>query len=216
MKTFFTTLVMLAVLLYGCRTTYTGYYTVTSIYKLDGTQTNEKDWLQLDTFNVYSNSCIVSLDNLLITSDGRFAYIESKMYKSNIKSEENSQLEKIIIDYKKKKIFFLNQKKVYNLVANNQFEKLIKTDSVHYEAIVTNNNLNSKICLSKNIPKELKAKFVTNKNKWGVSSIETSQQKIQLNSFQICENCDDFKHLIKKAESVSVKVDKSINLLFPN
>lgn len=217
MKTLFALLFLLAALLYGCNTSYLGSYSVTSIYKLDGTMPTQIDWLQLDTLNIYSNNCIISLEKFSITSNGKYAYIESEPYKSNINSEENDiQLEKIIIDYKKNEIYFLNEKKKYNLVSNDKFERLIKIDSNRQETFITNKNSKSKIQFSKLVPTELKAKLVTRKNKWGVFSIENSQQKIYLNSFEKCTKCVNFKDLIKEADSVCVKENININLIFPN
>lgn len=193
---------------------YQAKYILTSMFKLDGTEPQKEDWLKLDTFNVKSNNCVVVLSSISLISDGKIAYFESIDYKSNINDidQANSEPEKIIIDYKRKKIYFLNEKKSYDLIENIGNSTKTK-DPLNFE--LSKEGHRAKIKLSKEIPAELRGKLIAENMEYGVESILTANQELKLISYDICIDCIDLKKNLKKAREICVHQDKCIDLIFP-
>lgn len=193
---------------------YTASYSAISISSLNQDKITWETWETIDTNNIVSNDKIVVLSRFNQTSNKNIAYIESKDYKSNIQNTTNKGVtDKILIDYISKTIYFLNEQISYkcselSLVG---LDTPSATNSYSYE--IKKDNESAIITFSKNIPSELRSKLVSSENVFGVSKIESKNQKISLNSFKK-NNSINLNTLLKKAKKSCVLQEKEIDLIF--
>ena len=175
-----------------------------------------EDWRLLDTSNIYLNDRLVMINTFESYSKGNLSYVILKFEKSNKGgSRLDNPDEHVLIDYKDQILYLLD---------NNSALPLYRHDNLivgsHEKDSVINKELQDSseialICFDRKLPKSLKAKYVNEHNPYGVRSILTASQNMELISYSRNDKYD-IDSILTVAKKKCKRMNKKIDLLFFN
>lgn len=174
------------------------------------------DWRLLDTSNIYLNDRLVMINTFESYSKGNLSYVILKFEKSNKGgSRLDNPDEHVLIDYKDQILYLLDNNSAIPLYGHNN----IVIPSSEKDSLIKRELRDSfevaRICFDRKLPKSLKAKYVNVNNAFGVKSILTPYQSMELLSYSRTDkyNVDSILTQAKKSCKLT---NKKIDFLFFN
>ncbi len=206
---------LLMVLVVSCKAqNYSAQYTTISMIGLVPSERVElEDWLSVDTVNLKSNKNMVVVGSMDFISNGEFSYIVSTTRKSNI-GGNTSEVERVLLDYKNKMIYFLDAGKSFECIDFNLEISEGASDESTYKVFMNKGENEAHITFEKNVPSELKSKLISEDLVHGIKEIWSNNQRITLIRFEEVEDFD-FKSLEKEAKRSCTLQSQKMDLIFP-
>ena len=198
-------------------TTYQATYSVISMAKLTPADSLKiEDWISVDTNNIYSNGRLVVVEKMVCYTNGKVAYFDNQFVKSSQGSAaDDGSLRHIFLDYEKGIIYFLDDKIAFNCDVAKDVEFMDELSSSVFVRILTKNNSEVRITFDKQVPKEIRGKYVNTLNEYGIVQTLSPTQKMSLIDHRKANqfNLDSIVKIAKK-ECV-LNTGAKVDLLFP-
>ncbi|AEA45277.1 hypothetical protein [Fluviicola taffensis] len=210
---------LIATCLFGCSkfVTYHATYSTISMAKINPQDSlTFEDWISIDTNQIQSNGRLVIVERMQCYSNGKYAYFDNKFIKSSqgIGSDDGS-LKHVFLDYSNHVIYFLDDKTAFNCDLVAQVDSSENSSSRIFMQVLKKGNSEARVSFDKEVPKELKGKYVSNSNDYGVIQTISPSQKMNLLDFELCKTMNlDSIYKIAKRECV-LNNNTTIDLLFP-
>lgn len=210
---------LLGMCLLGCSklTTYQATYSVISMARLTPSDSLKlEDWISVDTNNIYSNGRLVVVEKMTCYTNGKIAYFDNQLVKSSQGSAaDDGSLRHIFLDYEKGIIYFLDDKIALECDAAKELEFKGESSSSVFVRTLTKNSSEVRITFDKQVPKEIRGKYLNTLNEYGIVQTLSPSQKMNLVKYRVEDqfNLDSVGKIAKK--ECKLNTGMKVDLLFP-
>ncbi|MNK09843.1 hypothetical protein D3C87_278250 [compost metagenome] len=205
--------------LLGCSklTTYQATYSTISMAKINPADSLKlEDWISVDTNNIYSNGRLVVVEKMQCYTNGKLAYFDNQFVKSSQgTAADDGSLRHIFLDYEKGIIYFLDDKLAFQCDFAGDVVFTDVFNSRVFARILKKDNSEVRITFDKEVPKEIRGKYINTKNEYGITQTLSVTQKMNLIDYRISRECslDSIAKIARK--QCVLNSSTKIDLLFP-